>query len=734
MSTTRSHESLLLRSLSEGQLDASKGRMLLCQTRPKLPLCRTTSLSPYRLGKPKPKHRPLRQALSFGDASISLLKAADPGDDPDQGDKVLRDGGVGAVLDALRRFAENACLQAKGCATLGHLAATEELARAVAAAGGVQQSLQALRHFPNDVDVQKAGCHALANMSLEECVADDVVANGGLELMLAAIARFPDDAELQDSACRAIGSLAANDGLCRQVATAGGMRVVLEAMKKHKESDLVQECGCWAIVSMSENCENCVDLINAGAMDATLYAMEMYYTGDALQEYGCRILANMSVADNFEPSMANEKIVDAILGAMERYTKNLEIQEHALFGLGKVILDSDTIHDHVIQNDGIKLIVSALNAFPNNIQVVQSSCRALGALAMHKTTRHLMEEDGGVDAIIKTIKREELANNQVVQMICCNTLACLVDQADVSLKKRIVDATTTKAMVAAVKTFPSDAELAECVCRAVSSLAASEELLPQVQASGAFQAVLSSLESHKDNPDVQEVGVHAISFADLLKSASPGSVSINALVSAVAGGMNELGDNVTIQMNGCRLLSHCALKESNHVAIAKECGVRATLRTMKGFPKNATIQESGCRLLGLLSYNSETQQYVVSLGGIEATLAAMISCNVAEVLVAACGTLTCVAMTEKNVERIVAQDGIKSIVDSMLAFPENKDVQMTGCLALKMLTESKSVIGKIVSAGGVDALTKAIEAFPKITDLTKEAEDALETIKKQTKT
>ena len=83
-------------------------------------------------------------------------------------------------------------------------------------------------------------------------------------------------------------------------------------------------------------------------------------------------------------------------------------------------------------------------------------------------------------------------------------------------------------MVAAVKTFPSDAELAECVCRAVSSLAASgetlwylltlgnglyvcvEELLPQVQASGAFQAVLSSLESHKDNPDVQEVGVHAI--------------------------------------------------------------------------------------------------------------------------------------------------------------------------------------------------------------------------------
>eukprot|EP00118_Oscarella_pearsei_P007046 m.33268 g.33268 ORF g.33268 m.33268 type:complete len:757 (+) comp31795_c0_seq2:1038-3308(+) len=726
------------------QLDA----MLLCQSRPKMALSRTSSyglaVSPRR-SKAKPKPTKLRRkscSFTFGqnpDIARAIIAAANQhsgDDDPDvegRGERVLQEGGVGVVLGALQRFGDNAALQAKGCNTLGHLAATEELARAVAAAGGVQQSLQALRKFPDDVDVQKAGCHALANMALEECVADDVIANDGLDLVLGAMKRFPDDTELQDSASRAIGSLAASESLCRKVAKAGGLELVLQAMEKHKGSDLVQECGCWAVVSMSENCDNCVDLIKAGALDATLYAMEMFYTGDALQEYGCRILANMSVADNFDSSMANEKVVDALLGAMERYTKNLEIQEHSLFALGKVILDSDSIHDHVVQNDGIKLIVSAMDIFPNNIQVVQSSCRALGALAMHQSVRHLMDEDGGVDIIVRTMKRDELLGNQVVQMICCNTLACLLDQADSSLKKRLFQATSTTSMSVAVKRFPNDAELCECVCRSVSSFATCEELLADLQATGIFQAVLSSLELHKDNPEVQEVGVHAMSYAELLKSASPGSVSINALVSAVAAGMNELSDNVVILTNGVRLLAHCALKECNHVAIAKECGVRATLRALKAFPENSAIQESGCRLLGLLSYNSETQQYVVSLGGIEATLAAMKSCRCPEVLVAGCGTLTCVAMTEKNVDRIVEQEGIKTIIGAMKEFQSSKDVQMTGCLALKMLTESKPVIGKIVSAGGVEALKKAMDTYPEHTELTKEAEDALDTITKQTK-
>lgn len=154
----------------------------------------------------------------------------------------------------------------------------------------------------------------------------------------------------------------------------------------------------------------------------------------------------------------------------------------------------------------------------------------------------------------------------------------------------------------------------------------------------------------------------------MLKSGASGSVSINALVAALSAGMRALPEDQVIQTNGCRLLAHMAVKDSNQLAIAKECGVKAVLEAMKKFPSDSAVQESGCRVLGLLSYNcmlhsrqlsarwspltfpfglfkAETQQYITRLGGTEATLAAMRDCVCAEVLVAACGTLTCLAMT-----------------------------------------------------------------------------------------
>jgi hypothetical protein len=76
-------------------------------------------------------------------------------------------GGVGLVMGVTDTFAAKPSIQARACNTLGHLAASEELARAVSAAGGVKASLAAMKEFPDDVAVQKNGCHAVANMAVE---------------------------------------------------------------------------------------------------------------------------------------------------------------------------------------------------------------------------------------------------------------------------------------------------------------------------------------------------------------------------------------------------------------------------------------------------------------------------------------------------------------------------------------------------------------------------------------
>ena len=92
-------------------------------------------------------------------------------------------------------------------------------------------------------------------------------------------------------------------------------------------------------------------------------------------------------------------------------------------------------------------------------------------------------------------------------------------------------------------------------------------------------------------------------YADLLRSGATGSVSISALVSAISAGMRALPEDPVVQTNGCRLLAHIAVNDSNQLAIAKECGVKAVLMAMKNFPCDSAIQESSCRVLGLLSYH-----------------------------------------------------------------------------------------------------------------------------------
>jgi maleate cis-trans isomerase len=254
------------------------------------------------------------------------------------------------------------------------------------------------------------------------------------------------------------------------------------------------------------------------------------------------------------------------------------------------------------------------------------------------------------------------------------------------------------------------------------------EVADEVESVGAFQSVLTAMEKHSDNAEVQESAVHALKYA-----CASGSISINALVSAISAGMRALPNDHVIQTNGSRLLAHIAVKDSNQLPIAKECGVKAIIEAMKNFLSDSSIQECCCRVLGLLSYNSETQQYVTGLGGIEATVSAMQNCGSVEVLILGCGTLTCLAMTEKNVDRIRDIKGVQCVVSAMKKFKDHSGLQLSGCLALKMFSETREVAQQVVEEGGVSVIKEAMAKFPENAELAKEGQEALENINKNRK-
>ena len=87
----------------------------------------------------------------------------------------------------------------------------------------------------------------------------------------------------------------------------------------------------------------------------------------------------------------------------------------------------DNVVQPVLKNDGIHLISEAMKVFNTNISILQGGCRAMGALAMQEEAREELSSGVGLDLVLSTIKRQDLEGNEVIQMLCCNTLASLID-------------------------------------------------------------------------------------------------------------------------------------------------------------------------------------------------------------------------------------------------------------------------------------------------------------------
>jgi hypothetical protein len=108
------------------------------------------------------------------EALLSLAVNAD-----NQG-KVAAEGGIGAILEAMRGHPESEEVQAAGCGGLWNLAVNADNQVKVAAEGGIGAILGAMRGHPESEEVQAAGCGALWNLAVNADNQVKVATEGGI--------------------------------------------------------------------------------------------------------------------------------------------------------------------------------------------------------------------------------------------------------------------------------------------------------------------------------------------------------------------------------------------------------------------------------------------------------------------------------------------------------------------------------------------------------------------------
>jgi hypothetical protein len=231
--------------------------------------------------------------------------------------KVAAEGGIVAILGAMRGHAETEEVQAKGCGALLSLAYNADNKVKVAAEGGIGAILGAMRGHAESEEVQRAGCGALLSLAHNADNLVKVAAEGGIGAILGAMRGHPESEEVQRWGCGALRILAGNANNQVKVAAEGGIGAILGAMRGHAETEEVQANGCGALLSLAHNADNLVKVAAEGGIGAILGAMRGHPETEEVQWAGCGTLWFLAYnADNKVKVAAEGGIGGVILGAM----------------------------------------------------------------------------------------------------------------------------------------------------------------------------------------------------------------------------------------------------------------------------------------------------------------------------------------------------------------------------------------------------------------------------------
>lgn len=113
-------------------------------------------------------------------------------------------------------------------------------------------------------------------------------------------------------------------------------------------------------------------------------------------------------------------------------------------------------NDYLSEADSIRYIVKTMRRFPNNVQVQEQPCKALGVQAWDDNSRtEIANERNGVDAIVQTMQTH--GEDREVQQNGCGVWANL--SASRQNRNIIADQGCIEAIIKAMQTFQQDRDV-----------------------------------------------------------------------------------------------------------------------------------------------------------------------------------------------------------------------------------------------------------------------------------
>jgi len=426
------------------------------------------------------------------------------------------------------------------CGTLTNLALDPENHMVLVDAGALTQIANAIQSFDFSDAVLSASCTALANLSTSSCIRSAIISHGGVSALVESMKSAPTSAEVQGEASRALLNLCDVSMEVRKVTT-DHLFLFFDAHYRHD------------------------DII--------------------LQEIVSSMLSKLSKDGVCRKEMiSTSRTYDVLVRLFKLHPSNKKIQKTSLLTLRNVSTES-SITPILLNRGFLPLVVSAMSAFPNDVDIQESSCivlRNLGSLNSEAAVEICSEE--GINFIVKAM--QNLSDCTPTQRASCGALWACIHDSDVNCRIA-VSLGAIDAVICLVLVHPSDVFILENAIMILESLSSFKEYVKQIVDAGGISLVVETMRSHPSSTKLIRHG--SIFIANLTQAYSSLSDEAVRCVTAIIRCIDE---NPTL----VELIVDCSRTLHSLVSHSRKCKDRLLAANGLGvvekiINQNASIQQ-----------------------------------------------------------------------------------------------------------------------------------------------
>ncbi|BFZ11172.1 hypothetical protein BsWGS_14210 [Bradybaena similaris] len=594
------------------------------------------------------------------DACLSLLKMASASESNCV--HILQHDGVSAISAAMRHHSENTEIVKLLFRTVAFISTAVDLASQLVAGGLHSDIFSAMSRHASNIEIVREGCFIIGNLLVTVEAVHQVMLVGGVHTIINMVEMFPDDEKILENACRTLGSFAIYDETCQDIASAGATSTVLMAMQSPNANVTVAECGCWALASLTAIDSTCEEIVRLESISVILDALREYPREENLQEYGTRVLYNMSSCETTVEFVCSESVIVLLQSALVNFPDSVELLEIVLITISQVMMDKGNMYRHLAESRCVHEIIKVMMNLPENQLIQEHGCKIIGNMAVHDDLRKLVEAAGASKAVISAmLTLDSVADIQEVG--CLALMNLTADSKD--NKVRIKNAGAVPSLLNTLREFSRDTNIVLCALKALGNLVSLEEVCHLLLDEHGLETIVSLVSTHGNQPDILVFIAMVLCGVTELPDLKEEEAAL--IDQTLMGISSSIQSNPDVSLYVCQAIENLVKTDVGRITFMKENRMGVILSAMNTFTDNPNIHRCCCKVIAVVTLYVDTKK------------------------------------------RLITETTLKSVLKSMELFPMDVELQIIGCGTISCMVEKIALLKhELIGQGGVSIISRSI--------------------------